>query len=167
VYIKMFHIKVILESRVDGPALSTVPFVSHLLTTRPDLEVLRAHQQPTRSHLPIPQPLTGNLDLAVLRLDTQNPTHVTPLIASLAKGYFRESFRVIGPPPCKPDRLALEQKERQIHDRVRMLVEKASKSAHHVALEFHPTERIRRDLWFYRSVEIDGVRYAVGVAYHI
>jgi DNA (cytosine-5)-methyltransferase 1 len=146
---------------VDGAALSTVPFVSHLLTTRPSLEVLHARQQPPRSHLPTPKPLTGNLDLAVLRLETQNPTHVTPLIASLASGYSREPFKVIGPPPCKPDRLALERKERQIHHRVRMLVERARKPGHRVALEFHVAERIRRGSWFCRSVVIDGVRYTV------
>ncbi|KAF8262785.1 S-adenosyl-L-methionine-dependent methyltransferase [Lactarius quietus] len=38
----------------------------------------------------------GNLDLAVLRPENQRPTHVTPRIAELAAGLFREQLIVLG-----------------------------------------------------------------------
>ncbi|KAH9013666.1 S-adenosyl-L-methionine-dependent methyltransferase [Lactarius hengduanensis] len=38
----------------------------------------------------------GNLDLAVLRPENQRPTHVTPRIAELATGLFREQLVVLG-----------------------------------------------------------------------
>ena len=41
----------------------------------------------------------GNLDLAVLRPENQRPTHVTPLIAALAAGLFREQLVVLGRRP--------------------------------------------------------------------
>ena len=41
----------------------------------------------------------GNLDLAVLRPENQRPTHVTPRIAALAAGLFREQLVVLGRRP--------------------------------------------------------------------
>ncbi|KAH8997167.1 S-adenosyl-L-methionine-dependent methyltransferase [Lactarius hatsudake] len=41
----------------------------------------------------------GNLDLAVLRPENQRPTHVTPRIAELAAGLFREQLVVLGRRP--------------------------------------------------------------------
>ena len=41
----------------------------------------------------------GNLDLAVLRPENQRPTHVTPRIAVLAAGLFREQLVVLGRRP--------------------------------------------------------------------
>lgn len=38
----------------------------------------------------------GSLDLAVLRPENQHPTHVTPRIAALATGLFREQLVVLG-----------------------------------------------------------------------
>ncbi|KAF8215788.1 S-adenosyl-L-methionine-dependent methyltransferase [Mycena galopus ATCC 62051] len=48
----------------------------------------------------------GNPDLAVLNADSQ--THITPLIAQLAKGYFEENLQVVGPPPRVPNRVEIE-----------------------------------------------------------
>ena len=41
----------------------------------------------------------GNLDLAVLRPENQRPTHVTPRIAALATGLFREQLVILGRRP--------------------------------------------------------------------
>ncbi|KAI0095061.1 S-adenosyl-L-methionine-dependent methyltransferase [Irpex rosettiformis] len=57
----------------------------------------------THSAQPILAPPThkayglGDIDLQVLRPENQNTTIVTPLIAHLAEGYFRESLHVLGP----------------------------------------------------------------------
>ncbi|TFY55316.1 hypothetical protein EVG20_g9367 [Dentipellis fragilis] len=59
---------------------------------------------------------TANRDLAVLRPEQQNPTHVTPLISVLAAGLFREQLIVVGPKPAQPSRAVLRrrrERERQ------------------------------------------------------
>ncbi|KAJ7269358.1 S-adenosyl-L-methionine-dependent methyltransferase [Mycena haematopus] len=48
----------------------------------------------------------GNPDLAVLKAESQ--THVTPLIARLAKGYFDETLQVVGPPPQIPTKAEID-----------------------------------------------------------
>ena len=89
------------------------PFVKHILDRRvvgpPSTATPRASPRPSSSlpHVrrrPQPVRLIGNLDLAVLRPENQNPTHVTPRIDSLAHGLFHEHLHVVGPPPKIPSR---------------------------------------------------------------
>ena len=54
---------------------------------------LRAHARRAPSRLPAS---VGNPDIAVLRPENQRPTHVTPHIAALAAGLFREQLVVLG-----------------------------------------------------------------------
>jgi hypothetical protein len=49
----------------------------------------------SRIHARLPAGV-GNLDIAVLRPENQHPTHVTPRIAELATGLFREQLVVLG-----------------------------------------------------------------------
>ena len=60
---------------------------------------LRPHHHsrvlPRRAPFRLPATV-GNPDLAVLRPENQNQTHVTPLIAALAAGLFREQLVVLG-----------------------------------------------------------------------
>ncbi|KAI9429370.1 hypothetical protein BJY52DRAFT_1345301 [Lactarius psammicola] len=60
------------------------------------LPMRRAH---TRQGPGLAPPTMGNIDLAVLRPENQRPTHVTPRIAALAKGLFREQLVVLGRRP--------------------------------------------------------------------
>jgi hypothetical protein len=53
----------------------------------------RVHQRRAPFRLPA---TVGNPDLAVLRPENQHQTHVTPLIAALATGLFREQLVVLG-----------------------------------------------------------------------
>ncbi|KAI0296344.1 hypothetical protein B0F90DRAFT_1746816 [Multifurca ochricompacta] len=46
--------------------------------------------------------IMGNPDIAVLRPENQRPTHVTPRIAALATGLFREQLVVLGRKPSAP-----------------------------------------------------------------
>ncbi|KAI0043541.1 hypothetical protein FA95DRAFT_1575056 [Auriscalpium vulgare] len=59
-------------------------------------------------HMPIRDLSSGasniDIDLAVLRPEHQNPTHVTPLIEKLARGLFRERLVVVGDRPARPDK---------------------------------------------------------------
>ncbi|TFK17694.1 S-adenosyl-L-methionine-dependent methyltransferase [Coprinopsis marcescibilis] len=66
----------------------------------------------------------GNKDLWVLRPENQNPTHVTPLIASLAKGLVLEELKVVGPPPRAPNRAALEEQRKKRQAQVIRLIKR-------------------------------------------
>jgi len=59
----------------------------------------------------------GNLDIAVLRPENQHPTHVTPRIAALATGLFREQLVILGrrlpvPRSRRGTRVGISKKER-------------------------------------------------------
>lgn len=49
-----------------------------------------------------PIPVIGNIDLLVLRPENQNNTVVTPHVAGLAQGLFKESLRVMGSKSYSP-----------------------------------------------------------------
>ena len=73
-----------------GDSRSRNMTVSHRL--RPHHQS-RVHPRRAPFHLPA---TVGNPDLAVLRPENQHQTHVTPLIAALAAGLFREQLVVLG-----------------------------------------------------------------------
>jgi hypothetical protein len=93
--------------------LRSTPLLRTILVSRPSLggrritASLPLRQQRRQRVYPrrVPSRLTagvGNIDLAVLRPENQHPTHVTPRIAALATGLFREQLVVLGrrlPPP--------------------------------------------------------------------
>lgn len=57
----------------------------------------RHHSRINSRRAPFRLPATvGNPDIAVLRPENQHPTHVTPRIAALAAGLFREQLVVLG-----------------------------------------------------------------------
>ena len=80
---------------------------------------LRRHHSP-RIHVrraPSRLVAVGNLDVAVLRPENQHPTHVTPRIAALATGLFREQLVVLGrrlpaPRSRRGTRVSIGEKER-------------------------------------------------------
>jgi DNA (cytosine-5)-methyltransferase 1 len=147
----------VLSSREDGPALSSLPFLEHLLALQPNVRHPRQQSMPILYQRPLP--LVGNLDVAVLRPEMQNPTHVTPLIASLAAGLIREQLVVVGPRPV-PDMDQAAQ-EREVHAKLRRLLEKRMKPKRRTVIEFQPAERLKRTSVFYRSVHLDGIKYSV------
>ncbi|KAA1471594.1 S-adenosyl-L-methionine-dependent methyltransferase, partial [Dentipellis sp. KUC8613] len=69
---------------------------------------------------------TADRDLAVLRPEQQNPTHVTPLISVLAAGLFRERLVVVGPRPAQPSRAAARRRR----DREGETIMRACAAAH-------------------------------------
>ncbi|KAF9245635.1 S-adenosyl-L-methionine-dependent methyltransferase [Melanogaster broomeanus] len=96
----------------------------------------------------------GNRDLAVLRRENQHPTHVTPYIAQLSTGLFKEKLQVVGrrPPPepeLPTDDLTLRIKGFLMRVSMRRRV------------QFRVEQRIRRSHWL-KYITIDGVNYAVG-----
>ena len=97
---------------------------------------------------------SGSRDLAVLRPENQNATHVTPRIAKLATGLFRELLVIVGPHlPCDPiipygDLLL----------RVKTFVQRVSMRRD---IRYRPEQRIRpRSRWL-KYITIDQNDYAV------
>ena len=78
----------ILASPADSGRRSTT--VSHRLRHDPHSRI-----HPRRAPFRLPATV-GNPDLAVLRPENQHQTHVTPRIAALAAGLFREQLVVLG-----------------------------------------------------------------------
>ncbi|TFK56344.1 S-adenosyl-L-methionine-dependent methyltransferase [Heliocybe sulcata] len=107
--------------------------------------------------------LSGNPDLAVLQPRNQNPTHVTPLIASLAANLFRERLIVVGPPPPRKDRAELQQEkeaEKDKRDRLFYLLSRVRQQRRVVRLQkVRASRQVRMDQPVLR---VDDVEYSIG-----
>lgn len=107
-------------------------------------------------HPPLLKSLHGNPDLQLLKPENQTPTHVTPLIASLADGLVQEDLVVVGPPPPPKNKALLETQKNAAHARLCKLVEKA-KSPKYVDNKVRLAPKSR----FLKSVEIAHEKYSV------
>ncbi|KAJ7687355.1 S-adenosyl-L-methionine-dependent methyltransferase [Mycena rosella] len=93
----------------QGGTLQRAPLIVELLHKSPGSD--RGPRRRTRAHRAQPrrnQPFIGDPDLALLKSENQSPTHVTPLIAALADGYFEETLQVLGAPPKAPSKADTE-----------------------------------------------------------
>ncbi|RPD65262.1 S-adenosyl-L-methionine-dependent methyltransferase [Lentinus tigrinus ALCF2SS1-6] len=102
--------------------------------------------------------MLGNLDLAVLRPENQNPTHVTPLIDSLAHGLFQESLHVVGPRTKRPAKHELRRQQQEMRSYVCRLLYRNLEDLPRVS--FPTSERLRDEYW--NAVLIRGELYKVG-----
>ncbi|KAI0640019.1 S-adenosyl-L-methionine-dependent methyltransferase [Trametes polyzona] len=137
-----------------------VPFLATLIKQRDSTqrEVLapRPSVAPPR---PVQQAsLTGNLDLAVLRPENQNPTHVSALVDSLALGLFHEHLKVVGPRPKPLARGARTQRQKAMQIALAELANRFADEKTDVV--FPARERLKDQYW--KAVIIDGVRYEIG-----
>ena len=102
--------------------------------------------------------MIGNIDLAVLKPENQNPTCVTPRIAKLAEGYFREEIIVVGSPPVPVDKTALEKRQKIVHKRLWGLIEKSRMKK---SVTANKANRVSIQDDYYTEVNIDGKKYKV------
>ena len=114
---------------------------------------------PRNKHLPKSRATVGNIDLAVLKAENQNATHVTPRIAKLAQGLFREDIEVLGPPPPPINKLQLENEKRRQFIILKALYGQAKKIKKKV--DYKKDDRISVSDDLYKAVEVDGVIYNV------
>ena len=140
----------------------SVPFVRNLLSTAPAYDGRRpksTRNGPRNKHLPQNKALIGNPDLAVLKAENQNPTHVTPRIAALAQGLVREELVVVGPPPptCNKDLLQIENK--MAYDYLCRLIVKAKTKVKDV--DYKKEDRVSVHSEFYKAVEVEKEVYRV------
>lgn len=97
----------------------------------------------------------GSKDLAVLRRENQNVTHVTPRIAKLATGWFRERLVVAGPPPLADPAIPHD-------DLLKLVKEFVQRVSMPSEIRYCPAEqRIRPDSRWLTYITVDGNDYAV------
>ncbi|KAH7886266.1 S-adenosyl-L-methionine-dependent methyltransferase [Phlebopus sp. FC_14] len=97
----------------------------------------------------------GNPDIAVLQRKNQVTTHVTPHIARLSTGLFKEQLRVVGSRPV-PDP---EPPYRDLTQRVQGFLMRVATRRR---VEFRPQQRMAARSQWLKYVTIDGVDYKVG-----
>jgi DNA (cytosine-5)-methyltransferase 1 len=95
-------------------------------------------------------------DLAVLRPENQNATYVTPRIAKLATGWFRERLVVVGPPPRVDPKIPYHD---DLLKRVKEFVQRVSMRRE---IQYRPAEqRIHPSSRWLKYITVDGNNYAV------
>ncbi|KAF9486388.1 S-adenosyl-L-methionine-dependent methyltransferase [Pholiota conissans] len=158
----VIEIQDIILDEDDPSKIVAVPFVRAILENAPSkLKTLNTSRQRhfTRSRAPPKKPLLGNIDLAVLKPENQNPTCVTPRIAKLAEGYFREEIIVVGSPPGPVDKAALEKRQKIVRKRLWGLIEKTRMKK---SVTANKANRVSIQDDYYTEVNIDGEKYKVG-----
>jgi DNA (cytosine-5)-methyltransferase 1 len=107
VYTQIPYILQVLEENGAEPG----PLIRDVLNLSPDTERRPRTRPHGQTNPRRPGAFIGNPDLAWLKAENQSATHVTSLIAQLAKGYFEETLQVVGHPPRPPDRVEIEKHE--------------------------------------------------------
>ena len=143
----------------------SAPFVRYLLSAAPAPDGRRRNftrTGPRNKHLPKSK-VSSNLDLAVLKAENLNPTHVTPRIAALAYGLVREELVVVGPraPARNQDILQLEMKK--AHDYLCQLIAKAKKEIKDI--DYKKEDRVSVHSEFYKAVEVEKEIYRVCIIF--
>ena len=107
----------------------------------------------------------GNPDLAVLKAENQNPTHVTPRIAALAQGLVREELVVVGPPPPPRNKDLLQIENKKAYEHLCRLIVKAKKEIKDI--DYKKEDRVSVHSEFYRAVEVEKEIYRVYFSIYI
>ena len=149
----------------EGPRLKSVPVIKRILRRAPSSGPRSRRtagpnmSQPRNRQLPYNRALLGNPDLAVLKAENQNVTHVTPRIAELIQGLVKEEICVIGARPPPPDMARLEILKQKAYKELCSLIQKARITRRNI--DWKKEDRITRQSDYVHSVTIDGQRYSV------
>lgn len=139
-----------------------VPFVRHILRNAPaSNDTFRPTREkgPKRKPAPMRKGLVGNPDLAVLKAENQNPTRVTPRIAKLAQGLFREELMVVGGVPPPVNKAEEENNRKKMFARLRRLISRTLKDKKKINHSKDDRISVMADL--YAAVDIEGTIYRV------
>jgi len=139
-----------------------VPFVRRILRNAPaSIDALRPPREKGSKRKPplMKKGLIGNPDLAVLKAENQNPTRVTPRIAKLAQGLFREELMVVGGAPPPVNKAEEENARKKMLARLRRLISLAMKEKKKINHNKNNRISVMADL--YTAVDIEGTTYRV------
>lgn len=95
-----------------------------------------------------------NLDAFVLRTENLTPTHVTPSIAALTEGYFREELQVIGARPSLPRDKDVNKRKIQERKELIRLVKRAHTVDRDIRIDHPYVRRADRNSRYYKEVSI-------------
>ncbi|KAF8167566.1 hypothetical protein B0H34DRAFT_792278 [Crassisporium funariophilum] len=152
-----------IQDEEESKKISSVPFVKHILRRAPETPGRRhkpPRDGPRNKHLPKNKATTGNPDLAVLKAENQNPTHVTPRIAALAQGLVNEELVVVGPPPPTPNKALVEAERIKAHAYLRQLITISKKPKK--KLDWQKKDRVASRLDLLSTVKVENDIYNIG-----
>ncbi|PPQ99529.1 hypothetical protein CVT24_005319 [Panaeolus cyanescens] len=102
----------------------------------------------------------GDLDFAVLKSENQNTTHVTPLIASFARGLVSEQIVVVGPQPPSIDETLVARRNALRTQTLKSLVMRATRPKVQIDCDKKDRIDVRSDI--YSQVTIEGKTLKIG-----
>ncbi|KAG2149402.1 S-adenosyl-L-methionine-dependent methyltransferase [Suillus cothurnatus] len=146
-----------LDEQYLWDSLRATNIIRHLLT-EPAPPILRFVEPRLRLQVPPVAVITskGSKDLAVLRPENQNATHVTPRIAKLATGWFKEQLVVVGPTPRVEPGIPYDNLWKRVKEFVRRVSVRRE-------IRFRSAQqRLRPGSRWLKYITIDGNDYAVG-----
>ena len=85
---------------------------------------------------------------------------MTPRIAKLAQGLFREDIEVVGPRPPPINKAQVEIEKKRQHLTLKALYDQAKKAKKKIDYNKDDRINVRDDM--YKAVQVDGVVYNVG-----
>ncbi|KAG6840764.1 hypothetical protein C0991_004549 [Blastosporella zonata] len=144
----------------ESEKLKEAPLIKHIIRDvyLPQPHHRHANAPRTRGKPPPIKALTKNLDIALLDRENAIPTHVTPLIASLAQGLVTEELVVLGVRPqieSKAQKAQKEQEKAAAQHRLRELLAKAKG-------ERKKVERMGQNSRYPLAVKINGEIFQSG-----
>nr|VWP01255.1 Glucans biosynthesis glucosyltransferase H (EC [Ganoderma boninense] len=132
---------------------SHTPYPVRRIPKLADSSRARPNRDPLESNT-----MTGNLDIAVLQPKNQRPTHVTPLIDTLALGLFREHLQVIGAPPKRLSSHEIRRRQMKVHEHIGELLVRRLEGQPEI--EFLGEEQLEGKYW--KRVKIRGEDFKLG-----
>lgn len=125
--------------------------------------VRRPHPKNRRPPPPIKSLSSADIDLAVLQPQNQIPTHVTPLIASLAQGMVSEELMVVGGRPPAKTKAEKESEMREAHNRLKNLLRKAKSRPGRPIVDVRTKEDfVGGSTRYLKSLKINEEMYRIG-----
>ncbi|KAH9486450.1 DNA (cytosine-5)-methyltransferase 1 [Psilocybe cubensis] len=157
----LVDINEIIRESEHAKKIMAVPFVKTILQRAPQsIEPQRIPRNTRPLVRKQPKNLIGNPDISVLKSENQNTTCVTPRIAKLAKGLFREEMMVLGPPPPPVNKAEVEALKNKAAHNLRQLISRAK--AGNKKITYRKDDRIKVGGDYYSSITIEGVEYKMG-----
>lgn len=139
-----------------------VPFIKKILHRAP-ISIDSARRRPAEANGPRMKRFSNynksNIDVEVLKNENQNPTCVTPPIANISQGLFRERLMVVGSPPPPVNKAEEEARKEKAFANLRRLITKTKKTKK--AIDYRKDDRISVNSGLYKAVKIDGQIYTV------
>ncbi|KAK7063908.1 mitogen-activated protein kinase [Favolaschia claudopus] len=150
------YIREALEER-DKANLSSRAILKELFSSIPAFDRRHRTRPCGRMNLNLQRSPLASRDLAVLKAETQ--THVTPMVAQLARGYFEETLQVLGAKPIFPTQSEIETQRASALRFLKQCIARARQQEKRPQVSF---ARVHRGDNYAEEATIGGVVYKTG-----